>query len=207
MMRKRGMKMGRLNTIISIISLILLIVATAYAVWDHYSSRDIEITNKLDDLNSNVIKLLPSTPAITLEYFGETGFPGREISLFELSGYLKCSRNVLIPIEDKEVYERVLIFIENEGKKTTDLRVKIKCSPNSYIMATCVDSGSIIEEGVSDMESVIKIPKVDSISPHHVSLFYQSKGQPQSCTISYDSEDFPEKQEQIVNITFYPRDR
>lgn len=199
--------MSKLNTTIEIISLILLIVATVYAIWDHYSSKDAEITKRLDDLNSNVIKLLPSSPEISLEYFGETSFPGKEISLFEVSGYLKCSRNTLIPIDDNGVYERVLVFIENKGKKTTDLRVRIKCSPNSYVMATCVDSESIIEEGVSDMEAVIKIPEVDSIRPHHASLFYQSKGQPQSCVISYDSGDFSEKQEQIVNITFYPRDR
>lgn len=200
--------MGRkIEILIALISLLIIIVGTTYSILNYYASKDSgeKISTKLEDLNSNVILLIPKDPKIEIEAFGSRPFPGKDLTLYEWSGYLTCFRNNLIPIQENEDYERALFFITNEGKKTKDLRVKIRCDPNSFILAVCINTDNIeLEEGDSlDTEAILKIKEVDSIIQNHISLFYQSTNEDNVCTVSYDSEDFDESESQEINLSYY----
>ena len=168
--------------------------------------RDQNLSAQLDELNSNVVKLIPKEPKIEITAIAQKDFPGRDLQLYEEIGLLKCERNILIPIENDQNYERVIVWFENKGKKTTDLRAEIECSPNSFIMAFCVSSenAEIETDNNVDIEGIVRINELDLITSESVEVFYQLKEENKStCSVTYDSFDFSEGESQTIDINYY----
>jgi len=199
----------KLEIIIAALSLVLIAISLGYIIANYYFSQNsnIEMQSKLDDLNSNIIQLIPPEPIINFQVLGQKEFPGKDFFLYEISGYEECKKNILVPLQEEGIYERILIFPENTGKKTTNLRIKIKCDPNPTILASCIHSENVeIEtENSLDSDAIFNIKEADSIMDSGFSIYYQKEAENRTCTIEYNSDDLDRGEKQILNVSYFLR--
>ncbi|MBI2452246.1 hypothetical protein HYV50_04195 [Candidatus Pacearchaeota archaeon] len=201
----------KLEITILIVTLIVVIAGTIYAIKTYYDQKESsnDISNKLDNLNKNLEKIVPNQPDIRIEAFAQRNFTGEEIKLYKIAGYFNCFENDILPIQNEGFYDRVLFFIENKGKAIKDLNIEVTCpstsGTNSGIFAVCSTSEDAIVDNSSflSFDARVYVPKLDSILTPSFSLFYLGEDDYKICSITYDSTDLSNAKTQTINLSYY----
>lgn len=146
----------------------------------------VRLSSQVNDLNSNVIQLIPQNPDISIVAIKEEKSNTMENVVYRCQTY--------DPFFDSDTsypsYDIIRIFIQNNGRETKGLKIDFdECIKNTKIFKICSELGQdtnfLMKNGPYKM---IEIQKIEKINPHVITLIYAYES-PNGCNISYSSED------------------